>query len=249
MSDAQAKITHVFFDVHDVLVDRAPLGRRYAENLGRVMSERYGLTPDVWSQANRRITADWDSYYTDLNLSGDDGINDMWEGLFRTTRALFRIAGVPEPSKAELTALAHELPGLAALDSDALYPEAVDVVRQLDDAGLVLGVISHAIANQVQATLVQVLPHFKGDIWGADTSERFEKDVQRFRSAALSARAAPENCLMLDDKIAPLVNARRAGMHTIQIRRDEATPAYPNGLILPDLRGVVDYCFSQQMRF
>ncbi|MEP7290825.1 MAG: HAD family hydrolase, partial [Chloroflexota bacterium] len=225
---------------------RSALGRRYAENLGRVMAERYGLTPDVWAQANRRITADWDSYYADLNLGGDDGIAEMWEGLFRTTRALFRISGVPEPEKAELTALSRELPGLAARECDALYPEAAAVLEELDAAGLVLGVISHAISIQVRATLESVLPYFKGGIWGADSAERFEKDVQRYQAAALHARTAPENCLMLDDKIAPLVNARRAGMHSIQIRRDAATTPYANGMILPDLHGVVEYCLSQR---
>lgn len=242
MSDAPVKITHVFFDVHDVLVDRAALGARYTENVGRIMAERYGLTPEIWTQANRRVTADWDSYYADLNLSGDDGISDMWEGLFRTTRAMFRLARMPEPPKAELAALSRELPGLAARNCDALYPETAEVVRQLDDAGLVLGVISHATTPQVRAVLETVLVRFKGGVWGADASERFEKDEQRFRGAMLYAHAMPENCLMLDDKIAPLVNARRAGMQAIQIRRDERTPAFEGGLILPDLRGVVELC-------
>lgn len=234
-------LTHIFFDVHDVLVDRTRLGESYTERLGVIMTERYGFTADAWTGAYRRILADWDSYYADLNLSGDNGIDDMWEGIYRTTRALFRLTGAPEPDKPELTALSRELPGLAAQGGDVLYPEATEVVERLDEAGLILGVISHSLINQIHASLAPILHHFKGPIWGADNAGRFDKDVQRFRSAADSAGAALENCLMLDDKQEPLLNAKRAGMHAIQIRRDPATPAFAVDAVLPDLRDVVDY--------
>ncbi len=239
-------LTHIFFDVHDVLVDRARLGRFYSANLGQIMTERYGLTPETWTNAYRRILADWDSYYTDLNLSGDDGIADMWEGVFRTTRALFRLTGAPEPDKAELTALSRELPGLAAQNCDVLYPEVPEVLRQLDAAGLVLGVVSHSLIAQIYASLAPVLPYFKGPIWGADNSGRFDKDVERFLSTALGVSAAPENCLMLDDKQEPLLNAKRAGMQTIQIRRDPSAAAFAVDAVLPDLWGLLDYSLPQK---
>jgi FMN phosphatase YigB (HAD superfamily) len=232
------RITHVFFDVHDVLVDRAQLGRCYAENVGRIMAQRYGLTPEVWAQANREIVADWDSYYTDLNLSGEDGIAHMWEGVFRTTRALFRLTGAPEPPKAELTALSRELPGLAATGCAVLYPEVPEVLAALDHAGVILGVISHSLDNQIRASLAPVLHHFKGTIWSADYAGRFDKDVQRYQIAAAHTTTAA--CLVVDDKPTPLLNARRAGMQTLQICRNPDQSSADS--MLPDLRGLVDYC-------
>jgi FMN phosphatase YigB (HAD superfamily) len=239
-------LTHIFFDVHDVLVDRTRLGELYTERLGVIMTERYGFTPTAWTTAYRQILADWDSYYADLNLSGDDGIADMWEGIYRTTRALFRLTGAPEPEQAELTAISRELPGLAAQGGDVLYPEVPEVVERLNSAGLTLGVISHSLINQIHASLAPILHHFKGPIWGADNAGRFDKDVQRFQSAALSAGAVLENCLMLDDKQEPLLNARRAGMRTIQIRRDPSVPAFAVDAVLPDLRGLIDYSLSPE---
>ncbi len=237
------RITHIFFDVHDVLVDRAGLARCYSTRLGRIMAERYGSTPSVWTSAYRRILEDWDSYYADLNLSGDNGVGDMWEGIFRTTRALFRLTGRPEPDKAELTALSRELPGLASQGCDVLYADVPTVLAQLDDAGLMLGVISHSLTGQIYASLAPVRHHFKGAIWGADNSEHFDKDVERFTAAAQFAGAAPENCLFLDDKRPPLVNARRAGMQTVQVCR---TPSYlPDAAALPDLTGLLDLCLYQ----
>ncbi len=122
----------------------------------RLERRRRGRTPIA------AVVADWDSYYADLNLSGDDGIADMWEGIFRTTRALFRLTGIPEPDKSELIALSRELPGLAAEGSDVLYPEVPEVLAELDDAGLLLGVISHAPTNQIRAVLAPVLLAFQG---------------------------------------------------------------------------------------
>lgn len=238
-------ITHVFFDVHDVLVDRAPLSSHYAQTLGTIMTERYGNEPAAWERAYRRVVQDWFSYYADLDLSGDEGLDDMWEGLYRTTRALFRLTGTPEPAKPEMTALARELPVLASAGCDALYPETREILASLDSAGLTLSVISHALSGQVHASLASVLHHFKGTIWGADNAERFDKDVERYELAMFHAGVAPEHCLTLDDKVEPLVNAHAAGMHTIQVRRETHTKRY-EGISLPDLRGVLAYCLEQE---
>jgi beta-phosphoglucomutase-like phosphatase (HAD superfamily) len=206
------------------------------------MAQRYGLTPAVWAQANRQIVADWDSYYTDLNLSGEDGIAHMWEGVFRTTRALFRLTGTPEPPKAELTALARELPGLAATGCAVLYAEVPDVLAALDRAGIILGVISHSLDNQIRASLASVLHHFKGTIWSADYAGRFDKDVQRYQLAAAAAHTATAACLAVDDKPTPLLNARRAGMQTLQVCRNCSDHDQSDMQFSPDLRGLVDYC-------
>ncbi len=211
----------MFFEVPGVLVDRAALRLAYSRNLGQIMAERYGLTPLDWTNAYHQVLSDWDSYYADLNLSGDDGIADMWEGLFRTTRALFRLTGSTEPAKADLIALSRELPALASRGCDTLYPEAADVLAQLDTAGLILGVVSYSISAQLAALLDPVRQHLKGALWGADNAERFEKDTQRYQLAALHAQVAPEACLVVDDQPLVLENARKAGIQTLQICRDQ----------------------------
>ena len=243
MTTATSTITHIFFEVPGVLVDRAELGRCTAHGIGLVMAERYGLQPATWTAAYQRVLADWDSYYADLNLSDDDGLADMWEGLFRTTRALFRLTGTPEPSKSELTALSRELPALAARDCAALYPEVPAVVRQLDSAGLMLGVISYSLHAQIRALLAPALPYFKSGLWGADNSEQFDKDAQRYRLAALRASVRPERCLIVDDHLPPLIQAKRAGMQAIQIKRDQTADETSLG----DLRTVAAYVLEQGM--
>lgn len=207
-------ITHIFFDVHDVLVDRSLLGRCYADGVGKVMAERYGGTPEIWAEANQRVTADW-SYLADLDFSGDDGIHNAREGQYRTTRALFRMTGIPEPPHDELLALSRELPGLAPLGCAALYPDVPESIGRLHDMGLTLGVISHAWEGHIRATLEAVIQHFDGRIWGADTAQRFDKDPKRYRMAAKDAGVAPRACMVLDDKPRPLTSAYRTGMTTV----------------------------------
>src|SRR5690348_13881004 len=122
-------ITHIFFDLHGTLADGAKVHVFYSTRLGQILSPRYGGVPDAWAQANRTVLADWVSYFVDLDLEGDHGLADMWEGYFRTTRAMFRLVGVPEPPHDELVQLSRELPGLAVEGCDALYPEVRDVLK------------------------------------------------------------------------------------------------------------------------
>ncbi|MEO8396877.1 MAG: HAD-IA family hydrolase, partial [Chloroflexota bacterium] len=158
---------------------------------------------------------------------------DMREGQYRTTRALFRRKGTPEPDKAELTTLSRELPELASRECDALFSDVPALLRQLDEAGLILGVISYSLTGVVKALLTPVEGQFKGVIWGTDRAEHFEKDVERYLAAAYSAQVDPERCLIVDDAPMPLLNAQHAGMQTFSVRRDSG------------LRGLADRWLAQ----
>ncbi|HEX2908135.1 MAG TPA: HAD family hydrolase, partial [Phototrophicaceae bacterium] len=203
-------ITHILFDLYGTLVDRQRIQPAYAQQLGRVMAERYGGNPESWADANRRIVADWDSYYADLDLDGDNGLDDLWEGQFRTTRALFRLTKTPEPAVPELTTLARELPYLAASRCEVLYPEVHEVVAQLRAADLVLGVASHTTSLQARGILVGgvIADAFTGPILGPDVTGVFTKNRDYYRAAKL----VPETCLVVADAPDGLKGARAAGM-------------------------------------
>ncbi|MCA9910766.1 MAG: hypothetical protein KC519_19050 [Anaerolineae bacterium] len=147
-------IRHIFFDLHGTIVHRERNPFHYASGLGAFLAERYGGDARVWREANLRILADWDSYYTDLDLGADDSIAQMWEGEFRTTRALFRLTGTPEPAHEELLALTRERGEQAtSRGGDALYPDAAPVIKALAAAGYALGTCSNALSGQVRGSL------------------------------------------------------------------------------------------------
>jgi HAD superfamily hydrolase (TIGR01509 family) len=229
-------ITHIFFDLHGTLADSALVHHCYSAGLGRVLAARYGGDPAAWTQANRAIVADWDSYFTDLDLAGENGFADMWEGYFRTTRALFRLTNTPEPSKAELLALARELPGLAVEGCNTLYPEARAVVKQLHTAGYVLCAASNALLAQVRATLAGggILEYFTGVLLAADVVEQWVKDEQYYRVGALRAGVPPQQCLVVDNEPSPLHGARRAGMRTLLVDRKGSGKGM-DGVLVGDL--------------
>jgi FMN phosphatase YigB (HAD superfamily) len=232
-------ISHIFFDMYGTLADNRNMRPCYAAALGRIMASRFGGAPDAWAQANLQIIADWDSYFADLNLSGDHGIEDMWEGEYRVTRALFRLTGTPEPDKPVITALSRELPGLVASACDVLFPEAAEVLRALHERGLALGIASHAFENQARGVLQAggALELFSAPIWGVDAAEQFEKDANFYRRLALAARADPSSCLVVDDQPAPLWGAREAGMRTGHVRRGKGAAAGHTSI--DDLRGLL----------
>lgn len=235
-------LTHVFFDVHDVLIDGRLLAGCYAAGVGRVLSARYGGSAESWADANRQVLADWDSYYTDLNLSGDEGMRDYFEGMFRTTRALFRLTGMPEPPFEELWTLARALPGQATQGCQALYPEVRAALEGLRALGLTFGVISSAPEGQIRSSLEPVLDLFEGWISGADTADRFDKDEERYAAAALRSASAPESCLIIDDKAFAVGAARRAGCFSAQCVRSGDTPATPAHYVVHDLLELMPIC-------
>lgn len=223
--------THILFDLYGTLADSSRMPPCYARGLGQVMAARYGGAADAWARANRAIYADWDSYYADLDLTGDHGMDDLREGEIRTTRALFRLTGAELPPAAEIATLARELPYEATRHCNVLYADVRPVLQRLRDAGYILGVASHATVPQIRGTLEggNILPLFNGPLIGPDVAGRFVKDAAFYRSAGLE----PASCLVVDDQEDGVSGARMAGMRPYFLARDERP--VPAGV--PVLRG------------
>lgn len=216
-------ITHLFFDLHGVLIDPQRNHLGYSAALGQLLAARYGGLPEAWEHANHRIEDDWDSYYADLDFGGDDCVEQMREGDFRTTRALFRLTVTPEPPREELIALARELPGTITRAYRADYPEVIETLSRLSAAGLTLSVTSHALEGQVRGTLAgsQLTDYFNGLIIGTDTLGRFLKDADYYRRAAALLHVDPAQCAVIDDRPDPIDGAKAAGMEAIFMCRPE----------------------------
>jgi FMN phosphatase YigB (HAD superfamily) len=219
-------ITHIFFDLH-VLIDSKRMLQNHRRGVGQIMAQRYGKAPEIWETAHRQIAADWDSYFADLNLSGDDMLRDLKEGWLRVTRALFRLAQVTEPAKGEIVTLSMELPANAPAYGDALYEDARFAVNQLHEKGFRLGVVTHALVGQVQAALrgANMLDCFTAPIVGADTVGQFDKDKIFFIKVGSLAQVAAAQCLIVDNSEQALIGAKAAGMVTVRVNRQRETTA------------------------
>jgi FMN phosphatase YigB (HAD superfamily) len=215
-------LTHIFFDLHGVLIDSKRMAQNYRKGLRQIMAARYGQAPEIWEKAHSRIVGDWDSYFADLNLSGDDAMRDLKEGWIRVTRALFRLAKVTEPDKDEIALLSLELPATAPAYGDALYEDARSAIKQLHEKSYRLGVVTHALAGQAKSALkgAKVLDYFAAPIVGMDTVGQFDKDRMFFIKTAHLAQVEPEKCLVVDTNEASLAGAKSAGMQVILMKRN-----------------------------
>lgn len=232
-------ITHIFFDLHGTLIDGQRMLQHYRRGVGQIMAGRYGKTPALWEEADRRIVADWDSYFADLNLSGDDMMGDLREGWLRVTRALFRLTATPEPPISEIAALAMELPTSAPAYGDALYEDARQVITHLHQQGYQLGIVTHALEGQANAALqgARMLDYFAAPIVGADTVEQFDKDRLFFLKAAHLAQVNPARCLVVDDSPQAIAGAKLAGMVTAYLQHGDIS-----GDCVTDFHLVGDLC-------
>jgi FMN phosphatase YigB (HAD superfamily) len=239
-------ITYIFFDLLGTLVDSALLSNCYPEALGRVMAERYAGSADAWTQAYRRIVADWENYYADLDLDGEEGLADLLEGELRVTRALFRLTGTREPDQPFVIALARELPFLAARTCEVLYPDARSVIEHLHKSGFVLGVATHVLAPQTRGILMGagVLPYFQGQLLCPDLIEHFRKDVAFYQSATV----ALEHSLVVDDALDGIRGAQAAGMQTVHISRDQQPSQSRADFVLDgNLDGLIPYLQTKNL--
>jgi phosphoglycolate phosphatase-like HAD superfamily hydrolase len=232
-------ITHIFFDVH-TLIDSARLWAVYPVQIGQVMAEKYGGVAASWVDAYRRIAADWDSYFADLDFDGDDGA-DLWEGELRITRALFRLIGISQPDMPALTTLSRELPYLATRGLDVFYPDCKAVLEKLHQAGFILSVAGHVVSAKARGMLegAGVEKLFTEPFLCADVTGYFRKDIAFYRAVSVPT----ENCLLVDERLDGIAGAKAAGMHTVQLCRVYApSPDSPADYILKgDLSGLLDY--------
>ncbi len=236
-------ISHIFFDLHGTLVDGIALHPCYSAALGQYMAQRFGGTPSDWADANRRVLSDWDSYYADLDLNGDRGIEDMWEGLFRTTRAMFRLMDMTPPDRATLRTLSRAIPGIVTRECNALFADARPVIERLCAAGYMLGVTSHALEEQSRGLLRggDVLRYFAAPVVGPDTVERFNKDHAFYAYAARQAGVDPAECLTIDDSLHCVNGARAAGFQAVHIARRPSAQTSSRVTTTRNLYGLLDY--------
>lgn len=237
-------ITHIFFGVQGTLASPEQIRRCYHTHLGEILNARYGGAVEAWKAARLRIEADWESYYADLDLGGDDGLEHLWEGQLRTTRALFRLVGVSEPDITHMIVLSRELPEVVMQSCNTLYPETKTIMAALYDAKLILGVTSQMVSSQVKSLLRGggVLDYFGGPIVGPDVVESAGEGIDFYQSSVRIAGTVPEQCLMVDCSRQRLHQAKTAGLATMMIWRSEH-PHKPQTIhpVIHDLWGIIDH--------
>lgn len=208
-------IAHIIFALPGLLVNPGQIYTHYPVQLGDVMAERYGQPSEVWCNAYQEIRRDWDNYWSDLNLSGDEPLADFREGMVRITRALFRLTGVKQPPKRDLIAFSRVLPELVIGRFDMFYPETRATLDRLRSQGFCLCAATYWTTGITRAALISggINEYFGDRLIGMDTTNKFETD---YAFLIFKWGLKPDRCLVVDRDMASLARARAAGMHTAE---------------------------------
>ncbi|MCB9459057.1 MAG: HAD family hydrolase [Anaerolineaceae bacterium] len=233
-------IKHILFDLHGTLVDSTRLRPYIAAGVGQLMAARYGHEASEWAQAYAHIQADWHSYFADLHLSGDEGMANLREGLFRTTRALFRLMATPEPDPQEIhnvaTLLASES---AVVQQDVLFADVLPMLEKICQLTMKCHIYGDTFARQAW-TLVNsagIGQHFE-HVFGVDTMAQLDRDANSYGLIAMRCQSAAGACLVVDDDMRHIQAAKASGMKAIHLARKQ-TSAHENSL--ESLEALVDW--------
>ncbi|MGB7342020.1 MAG: hypothetical protein WBC91_24205 [Phototrophicaceae bacterium] len=206
----------VLFDAIGLLVDGRRIRQCYQANMIQVMTARYGKSPDFWRLIDQQIVEDWASYHADLNYSGEDGIADMYEGIFRLTRALFTIANIVEPPKPDITALAHHLMTLPC-DRKVLLADVYETLIAYQQKGYQLATFGYLLHLQL-VSMMAALPMITHHI-GADTLQQYEHDRQYFMKITTHFKTSADQITVLTPHPQTFYAASQAGLRSQLVRQ------------------------------
>lgn len=219
-------IACVVFDLLGTLVDPMRIRIHYAHHLGLVMAEQHGGTAHTWTTAYNQVVEDWDSYYIDLDLNGDDGVEHLWEGMFRTTRALFRLTGMAEPTAPELTVLARTLQERVCACFNSFYPGAAAVVYEMYTRGLALGAAGLLTKSHVAGLLrgASISDMFTGPILTPEITGRYARNTAFYAGLSSAAARPPQQILLVSPDSGALHAASSLGYYVVHVTGGDLLP-------------------------
>jgi len=215
-------MTHfLLFDLIGVLVEAKTVRQQYRANLAQIMSARYGNTPDFWRKIDQQIVEDWASFHADLNFSGDDGIADMHEALFRVTRALFTMAHISEPPKPEITTLANDL---ISTPHGVLLPDVLPMLEKCQKQGCQIGGMSYFLDAQTTAILHSTaLEKYIKITVSPDTLNHYDHDARFFEKVRHHLQVQSEQITVISHSVLTHTAAIQSGINAVLVRQSAAS--------------------------
>jgi phosphoglycolate phosphatase-like HAD superfamily hydrolase len=198
---ALSEIRVVFVDDGGVLNDnhaRAPQWRRL---LGEYFVPRVGGTPEAWAAANiGAFERSWARFVDRLAGAGESGGVDRWvrEERARWLSDMCEQVGVPTPGDAESSAIAASTWVSERVKSE--IPGAVDAVRELAAAGMVLHTASGGLSWELDPYLrsMGIRQHFDR-LYGPDLVDRYKNGPHYHAAILADSGTEPAHAAVVDD--------------------------------------------------
>jgi len=143
----------------------------------------------------------------------NDSILSEWLGVGATPERMERIADAKE----DLYRRRVRRNGISPL------PGVADWLRRLHQEGWLQAIASAAPRANIDAVLEALsATHIFGAIVSAEDVHRGKPDPEVYLTAAARVGAPPEQCIVVEDAVAGVEGARRAGMRSIGVSRNGA---------------------------
>ncbi len=154
----------------------------------------------------------------------NDSILSEWLGVGTTPERMERIADAKE----DLYRRRVRRNGISPL------PGVADWLRRLHQEGWLQAIASAAPRANIDAVLEALsATHIFGAIVSAEDVHRGKPDPEVYLTAAARVGAPPEQCIVVEDAVAGVEGARRAGMRSIGVSRNGAN--LPADIVVPSL--------------
>src|SRR6266700_5655735 len=141
----------------------------------------------------------------------NDSILPQWLGAGATPERMARIANTKE----DLYRRRVRRNGISPL------PGVADWLRRLHEEGWLQAIASAAPRANIDAVLEALsATHIFQGIVSAEDVHRGKPDPEVYQTAAAQVGVAPERCIVVEDAVAGIEGARRAGMRSIGVSRN-----------------------------
>lgn len=120
----------------------------------------------------------------------------------------------------------------------SFMPGALELLNQIHQAGIPLGLVSASPRTLVDATLNALDPNtFQVSISSNDVSKS-KPDPEPYLAAASALAVNIENCLVLEDSIVGITSAQASGAYTLAIPHIVEVAPHPRTIVVEGLDGI-----------
>jgi putative hydrolase of the HAD superfamily len=241
MSDLRA----VLFDLDDTLHDDTHAFTTAAEEVAAEVAAEHGIDALALKRA---YIAEAEGFWHRLTA------NELRTKLSQLRAVLWRNAlrsvGLDDAHLAERSAVNYNIYRKRYF---ALFPGALDLLRQLKDAGMKLGLVTNGVSetHREKIALLQIAEYFDA-IFLADEVGMVKPDPLLFAHACTKLRTAPSESAMVGDRYErDIAGALEAGLFTIWVNvRNERVPkdARPPHAIVSNITEVESHLIGEASR-
>ncbi len=127
-------------------------------------------------------------------------------------------------------------------------PGAIELIKVLHEHGIKMAIASSAPMENIQLITrsLGIIDCFQSIVWGREVSEG-KPSPQGFLLAARKLRVEPRNCVVIEDAVAGVAAAKRAGMKCVAVTNTHPRQSLKEANLVVDTLKAVDVSVLERL--